>query len=501
MSKKNLRLFFPLLLGLYPALELVSHNINQMVFSAGLRSLALAALFSLLAWVVFSLIFKNEYRAAFLCAWFLFFFFAYGHVYDLLEGWKVFGFVIGRHRYIFPLWLLFFAAGGWLTYLRTRQPVFLARILNWMSLLLLVLPIIHIVSYESFRHRSLSGGSGQVAGSVTAGGLSRSGLPDIYYIILDGYPRQDVLMQYHNVDNSDFIRQLEAAGFYVPDCSQSNYASTELSLESSMNMDYLASLNPEVKSINFVAGINNSKIRQFLQGLGYQTVSFESGVWFTEFHDADHYIDRQQPIMSSFFDFKNPSEFEVLFIRTTVLRLVQESKTAWLNTIFQNPRRNAYERVLFQFDQLGQSASLPSPKFVFIHIIAPHSPPFVFNGAGEFSVSESVDPALAGVIQYVNQRTLEAVRAILANSARQPVILIQGDHGLDTEVRLANFMAYYLPDGGSKSLYPTITPVNSFRLVLDTYFGQSLPLLPDISYYSSYDDPYKFTEELYPCSH
>ena len=144
--------------------------------------------------------------------------------------------------------------------------------------------------------------------------------------------------------------------------------------------------------------------------------------------------------------------------------------------------------------------TLPTPKFVFIHIVAPHSPPFIFDANGNFTVSTAVDPALANDLQFVNKRTLEAVQAIINKSLNPPIIIIQGDHGLDTEVRNANLIAYYFPNGGAKALYPTITPVNSFRLVLNMYFGQNLPLLPDISYYSSYDDKYNFSKVQYPCT-
>jgi hypothetical protein len=42
--------------------------------------------------------------------------------------------------------------------------------------------------------------------------------------------------------------------------------------------------------------------------------------------------------------------------------------------------------------------------------------------------------------------------------------------------------AYYFPGIGKEKLYTTITPVNSFRLLLNLYFDAQLPLLPDDSY-------------------
>ena len=52
--------------------------------------------------------------------------------------------------------------------------------------------------------------------------------------------------------------------------------------------------------------------------------------------------------------------------------------------------------------------------------------------------------------------------------------------------------AYHLPDGGAARLYPTISPVNTFRVILDRYFGARHDLLPDRSYRASYRDPFRF---------
>jgi hypothetical protein len=60
--------------------------------------------------------------------------------------------------------------------------------------------------------------------------------------------------------------------------------------------------------------------------------------------------------------------------------------------------------------------------------------------------------------------------------------------------RLGILNAYLLPGIDPALIYPTITPVNSFRLVVNQYFGADLPLLPDRSFYSTWDQPYRFTE-------
>lgn len=502
MKKKNWQIYYPILLGTYAAVGLVSVNISQMFLSAGMRSIMLTVIFSLAVYALFCWRIKDEHKAAMLCAWFMLFFFAYGHIFGALEEIKIFGVVVGRHRFIFPLWLAVFGTGAWWIYRRAARLETFSRILNMVGIVLLIIPIFQIGLFEWHRYSPVTGIENVTTTSIIQGtsSLSNNKLPDIYYIILDGYPRQDVLLKYHNFDNIDFINELEAIGFYVPTCSQSNYAMTDLSLSSSLNMNYLEGLNQNIHAINLTESIIHNGVRQFLEQEGYKTVSFDSGIWFTELQDASYYISQNRPVISSFFDFTYLSEFEFLFVRTTVLRLAEEAKSAWLDALFQNPQKENYDRILFEFDQLGNSPSLPGPKFVFVHIMAPHGYPFIFDAEGNLVEANSTDPALGNDLLYINKRTLEAVRAIILQSKIPPIIIIQGDHGIDTEVRMANLIAYYFPNGGIKFLYPTITPVNSFRLVFNTYFGQDLPLLPDVSYYSSYEDMFHFTEVQYSCN-
>ena len=42
--------------------------------------------------------------------------------------------------------------------------------------------------------------------------------------------------------------------------------------------------------------------------------------------------------------------------------------------------------------------------------------------------------------------------------------------------------AYHLPDGGNALLYPSITPINTFRVIFNHYLGADFELLEDSSY-------------------
>ena len=103
----------------------------------------------------------------------------------------------------------------------------------------------------------------------------------------------------------------------------------------------------------------------------------------------------------------------------------------------------------------------------------------------------------------------ETVEAIISKSQIPPIIILQGDHGIqqafrgefrtytDTkdEVEKKYFLqenfrilnAYYLPDGSKDKLYESISPVSSFRIVFNHYFNDNCKLLPDKSYYNPFD--------------
>ena len=67
-------------------------------------------------------------------------------------------------------------------------------------------------------------------------------------------------------------------------------------------------------------------------------------------------------------------------------------------------------------------------------------------------------------------------------------------HNTDLHERMSILNAYYFPGGRYEKLYEGISPVNSFRVVLNTFFGARLELLPDKSFFSTWSDPYKFID-------
>ncbi|OGO70505.1 MAG: hypothetical protein A2Z49_03295 [Chloroflexi bacterium RBG_19FT_COMBO_56_12] len=498
------RAIHPLLLAIYPVLALLAFNITEVKPADALRALLVSLASGIVLFIVLKLVLRNTQRAALVFSTLWVLFFSYGHVYHFLDQKTLFGLSLGHHRVLIPLWLILLGAGLWWVLSKGRDLVNLTTAMNAVAIVLLVFPLLQITSAE-IRAQAAWSQARQVAAADNGLQLTRGQrLPDIYYIILDAYGREDILQETFNYDNSPFLDQLEAAGFYVARCSLSNYAQTELSLSSSLNFDYLPALVEDINPSSLDRNplfplLKKSATRQMLEGIGYQTVAFKTGYTWIQWEDADVYLVPDSKVGGL-------SAFEVMLVESSAAMILNDAAAFLPKPLVPDvnfPKQNHRELILSALDKLTRlPTSVDSPKFVYAHIIAPHDP-YVFDRQGNMvDISEPMDDATfqAGYrdeLIYLNQRVIEVVKKIIRNSAIPPVIIIQGDHGPGRSSpgdRMKILNAYYLPGFNAQLLYPSITPVNTFRLVFDQYFGGQFGLLEDKSYYSVYESPYQFKE-------
>lgn len=149
---------------------------------------------------------------------------------------------------------------------------------------------------------------------------------------------------------------------------------------------------------------------------------------------------------------------------------------------------------------MARAKVAPGPLFTFAHIICPHAP-YVFDrdgplptGGTSLTKRRKTD-AYAEQVRFVNARILELLDAIERTSGKDAIVILQGGHGSDYSPpgdtlaweRSSIFSAYRVPAQTASALYPGITPVNSFRLLLRTYFGQPVTSLEDHCYFSPGD--------------
>jgi hypothetical protein len=427
----------------------------------------------------------------------------------MLESVAMMGIIVGRHRLLIPLLLFLVILVTWLVLKKLNNPLPVHAFLNILGMVALVFPAIQITTsmIRTTMHNQSTRQS--VANSGDLRVVTGQTPPDIYYLVLDGYARADFLEKVIGFDNEEFINELKQRGFFVAECSQSNYSQTSLSMASSLNYNYLDALSEEFQSPNtdtlsLMPLLSHSAVRQQLEELGYSFVSFETSYYWLRIPDADFYFAPSSSALREGETMLPVNAFEALLLRESALVILTDSATVLsriINVDMDYPNKEHRELILYTLDKLKNiPLEIPSPKFIYAHIVSPHFP-VVFDRNGDYvylaleAPMDAFIPAHADQIRYLNQRILALVDEIIKISPTPPIIILQADHGnerADPKDRLAILNAYYLPNGGDAQLYPTISPVNTFRVIFEHYFGGNLPLLEDKGFFSKYDKPYEF---------
>jgi len=500
---------YPIALAAYPIIAMLDHNRLQIHASVAIRPLMASLVAASALLIIFRAISGSWRKSALITTIGLISFFSYGHIYDQVKNASLFDFVIGRHRFLAPVLGLLILAGI-LLILRARSDFYRAtRVLNVFAVTLLLIPLVQfsvfLITNAAAFPRIVRAQGGTSSLNVPAGG----NLPDIYFIVLDAYTRADALERDFSFDNSSFIEALEDRGFYVAECARSNYVITRSSLASALNLAYSddsLAANPDssATAAEEVRMLRHSEVRRLLEEIGYKTVSFDSGYEFSSLRDADYFLSLgRDPITLQHFD-----PFEEMLIHTTALRPIadQEMKAFQsrmkdidaVASISDFPFAPHVDRQLFIFDQLPEIARLPDPTFAFVHLTSTHGP-YVFDAEGNIWSDEGfysgpddepIDDwhlvrGYTSAIQYTNTRILEAIDQIFESSKVPPIIIMQADHGLGGQSgqnRLQIFSSLFLPGENKGLLYPSISPINSFRVIFNTFFGAEFDLLEDRSY-------------------
>ncbi|MFC1514697.1 hypothetical protein ACFL5X_02240 [Candidatus Omnitrophota bacterium] len=379
-----------------------------------------------------------------------------------------------------------------------------------MGVILLLLPMLNVGAYKIKEISARQDIEDARQGHEYALRLEdRDVLPDIYYIIFDRYPAAATLREVYGFDNSRFIDELSRRGFYVASGSTANYLKTEHSLASSLNMEYINHLSDRLGQdfdnwLPLYAMLQDYRVWRLLSSKGYRFIHFGTLYGPTSRNKyADINIKRYSLI----------NEFAVILYKTTVLYPI----CLKLNVF--DPRMLQYKRVIYKFDQLAKIAEIREPTFVFAHMVTPHSP-YVFDRDGSFlraetAQSRELERKYLDQLSFISKEIIKLVDALLADQENPPVIILQSDEGpypsryrnnvsgfdwrQATESELKQKMgilnAYYLPGVNRDSLYSSITPVNSFRLVFNLYFNADFKLLPDKNYaFVDIGHPYMFFE-------
>jgi hypothetical protein len=361
------------------------------------------------------------------------------------------------------------------------------RVLNAIALVILV---------QVIASTALNGGLVFGRGTWTIGrGSAAPDSPDVYLLILDGYPRADTLLSRFKYDNEPFLDTMRSLGFDVATASRSNYDVTVLTLASMFNGAQVPNLIPNPpdsrpKQFRALTGLINqgTDLQRFRQA-GYEIVSVPSEYFEGTVVDADRNLETGQL-----------SSFEMQLLQTGALTTAFGGlEKTWL------PDQHR-QRIFDQFAALeGLAAERRNvPKLVFAHFLVPHMP-LAFNRDGSAASGLSCFPRTCTLFTYGDQyraETIDAmddqvswlngqveavVRDIQARSARAPVVLIFSDHGTRfwPEDRQEMYRSLFLAaTPGRTHVFPNdTTPVNALTRLLNAYTGSTYPLVSEESYW------------------
>ena len=509
---------YPVLLVLLPVASLLSTNIESIAIRHSLRAGIIAVVGVVFLLLILKRAFGDWHRAGIVTSAFALLFFTYGYIQDFVVA----PFVqmnpepIARHMPLVTVLVMLLAV---LTWSVSRTRINLQSISSFLTVVAvgaLVLPLVKIANHELRGLEAWPEGVEKPTAEFTA--LERTDvLPDIYYIVLDGYGRADVLSEIYDFDNSSFLDFLEDRGFSVGDESSSNYGVTHLSLASSLNLSYLDRLaetmgddSEDHRAVTTL--LKGNLVAQMLRDLGYEVIAIETGYRRTEFYDADVFL--RMPARSV-------TPFEAVLLEHSMARALLDI-LGGLGLGRWYPGYQAHRDLIhFSLDELVRATTFENPKFIFAHILAPH-PPFLFEMDGRnntpafpYSIEDgnyfagSSDEYVTGYrkqVSYLNSQLSEVVSKIIAFSEVPPIIVLQGDHGPGLMVnwddatetnlfeRMSILNAILISGFDGDQISQSISPVNTFRLIFNEQFGADFELLDNKSYFSSWRRPYEFVE-------
>ncbi len=412
---------------------------------------------------------------------------------DILEFPKdEHGFI--KVRYVLLLWafctLLVGGLAWWLARGR-RAWIALTTVVSVALVMSGVQLVAGLISQQPTREASMA--------TATAGGKDLVHRPNVYFFLLDTYARRDSLVELGGFDNRPFLAAMAERGFFVSPNSYANYPKTFLSLGSTFAMEYLAApgegtVAPKTSYHVLLSG-NNGTVRRFKDN-GYRFVTAaRSTTYCIGYEDICVRGDRDFGLITI-------GELEINLLQMTPLLAILKRYPPDLvkfEDIFPETVKASILRDIY-----GPKASTSRPTFYFYHNVAAHGSQYEL-GCDTFSLYDrpreafhkmEAIPAYLKTIECLNDKILDLTDTIVERDP-DAVIIVQSDHGValeaweefeewserDFELRFGVLNLMRLPGDCPDSIYPTISPVNTFRLVFACLADEPATFLPDESYW------------------
>lgn len=358
------------------------------------------------------------------------------------------------------------------------------RFLFYLNLLFLLLTITELI--QAVYNYSTKSAKPFFTNEVRLKELRSHQYPDVYILQLDEYAGLSTLHDDYGIINDKFVEDLEKRSFQVAKNPNSNYNGTPFSVLSLFNMNYIEGVTKkEVASAiaysRSMAAIEKNYLSRFFADNGYNILNL------------------------SFFDIGQATSLDYLFL--PVKKRLALDKTfggVLMNDLFCSINSNKFHLFINDYpariDCYNQEViersfktitSELNPVFMYAHFMMPHAP-YLRNSNGQLkNIGEAYKESNKGLniksyedyLKYCNSISLKIVDSILAKKPHSIIVLLS-DHGLRNSKgknrsfsEFNNFLAVYSPEKPGFKIPDSIGTVNVFRLMLNEYFDQKLPML------------------------
>jgi hypothetical protein len=310
--------------------------------------------------------------------------------------------------------------------------------------------------------------------------------PNIYLFVLDEYAGLSSLKTYFHFSNLDFIDSLKKRNFFIAKNPNSNYNMTWISMLSCLEMSYVKNLDKNEFSHvriygNAAEDIKENNLITFFSKLNYKIVN-------NTFFKLNH--TKSSPFLTL------PIERRLLLNKTFgytvqngLLQNIPSNQIQFLmNT--QLAKNHKYNESVIEKTRENIN-NKEAPVFLYSHLLMPHLPYLKdqYGNTRKFSSvykelrKKEYSQSYINYLEHTNNLMLEFSDSIIQKK-KDAVIIIMSDHGYrwDHGKRIPildfnNFMAIYSTRGDYRNFSDSINTVNLFRIVLNNYFDQKIPLL------------------------
>ena len=313
---------------------------------------------------------------------------------------------------------------------RLRDLAAFRVVMTWLAFVLLVYPVVTIVGRSGSDPEQLA----NLEADLVVSGMATK--PDVVVIVLDAYGGTGVLEKFYDFDNIPFLSELSDLGFDAGEAVSANYARTQLSIPSVLQMDYItgegAFSEGDVRGLFRVISGENNMVHA-LKNEGYRHVYVESG-WLGTICG---------PEVDVCVKSRWPDETVYDFAYRTLLRNVPGFE------IGRSFTEGALDVMEWIDSELPSYLDDDQPDIIFIHLLIPHPPMFLAadcaadwrGGIPGFAMGRpGMDERSSAVVRAAYIEQVKCVNSVLLRFARNlnpdDVVLIMGDHGPDSQGQL-----------------------------------------------------------------